>query len=192
MKVMKKILKSKVFIFVVTAITFSSISVYAAGRYYATRVVYEPSNPNFNVDNMSDALDQLYTTQNSTVNNLNSQVSAKDATISSLQSQVESLTAAASEKDYVTGTFTFPKTGNKDCNLGFRPSKVFLYYTSSSMSVFIYYSGSYNYWTAVVGSSGWNDYNHGGFEVTSTGFRIKYVETSWSESNKTFNYVAFK
>ena len=191
MKVMKKILKSKVFIFVVTAITFSSISVYAAGRYYATRVVYEPSNPNFNVDNMSDALDQLYTTQNSTVNNLNSQVSAKDATISSLQSQVESLTAAASEKDYVTGTFTFPKTGNKDCNLGFRPSKLILYYMGSWGSVFIY-DGNGMRWCSAIGSAGWYSTNYPHLKLTQNGVKIEDVETAWDESGKTYNYIAFR
>ncbi|MBE6161559.1 MAG: hypothetical protein E7158_05035 [Firmicutes bacterium] len=55
-----KILKSRILLVIVTVILTGSISVYAAGRYYATQVDYEPSNPNFNVDNMSDALDELY------------------------------------------------------------------------------------------------------------------------------------
>jgi len=60
MKVMKKILKNSILTFVLGAIIFSGITAYAAGRYYANQVEYEPSNPNFNVDNMADALDELY------------------------------------------------------------------------------------------------------------------------------------
>ena len=55
-----KILKSRILLVIVTIILTGSISVYAAGRYYANQVDYEPSNPNFNVDNMADALDELY------------------------------------------------------------------------------------------------------------------------------------
>ena len=102
MKIMKKIVKSKVFIFVVTAITFSSISVYAAGRYYASQIDYEPENSNFNVTNMEQALNQLYTTQNTTVNSLNSQITAKDQTISNLQSQLNGI----STTECIKGTFT--------------------------------------------------------------------------------------
>ena len=60
MKIMKKIFKSRILLVIVTVILTGSISVYAAGRYYASQIDYEPSNPNFNVDNMSDALDELY------------------------------------------------------------------------------------------------------------------------------------
>ncbi|MBE6160866.1 MAG: hypothetical protein E7158_01415 [Firmicutes bacterium] len=110
---MKKIFKNSILTFVLGAILFSGITAYAAGRYYATQVDYEPSNPNFNVDNMSDALDQLYTTQNTTISNLNNQVttltgqvSAKDATISDLQTQLNGI----STTDCIRGTFTASST----------------------------------------------------------------------------------
>ncbi|MBE6161572.1 MAG: hypothetical protein E7158_05100 [Firmicutes bacterium] len=109
MKIMKKIFKSRILLVIVTVILTGSISVYAAGRYYANQVDYEPSNPNFNVDNMADALDQLYTTQNTTISNLNNQittltgqVSAKDATISDLQTQLNGI----STTDCIRGTAT--------------------------------------------------------------------------------------
>ena len=108
MKVMKKIFKNSILTFVLGAIIFSGITAYAAGRYYATQVDYEPANPNFNVDNMSDALDQLYTTQNTTISNLNNQVtaltgqvSAKDATIIDLQSQVQALSNSTGFEEMV-------------------------------------------------------------------------------------------
>ncbi|MBE6160929.1 MAG: hypothetical protein E7158_01735 [Firmicutes bacterium] len=80
MKIMKKILKSRILLVVVTVILTGSISVYAVGRYYATQVDYEPSNPNFNVDNMADALDQLYTTQNTTISDLQTQLNGISTT----------------------------------------------------------------------------------------------------------------
>jgi len=55
-----KILKSRIILVIITIILTGSISVYAAGKYYANQVEYEPSNPNFNVGNMADALDELY------------------------------------------------------------------------------------------------------------------------------------
>ena len=71
---MKKVFKSRILLVIVTVILTGSISVYAAGRYYATQVDYEPSNPNFNVDNMADALDELYDKAYTKINNLNSQI----------------------------------------------------------------------------------------------------------------------
>ena len=133
---MKKLFKSKVFIFVVTAITFSSISVYAAGRYYANQVDYEPSNPNFNVNNMADALDQLYTTQNTTISNLNTQittltgqVSAKDATISDLQTQLNGI----STTDCIKGTFTASSAcgTSTGCLIEDKFNPNFLYFTDN-------------------------------------------------------------
>jgi len=175
----------------------------AAGRYYATQVEYEPSNPNFNLDNMADALDQLYITQNTTISNLNNQVttltgqvSAKDATISDLQLQVESLTAAASEKDYVTGTFTFPSSCNKNYNLGFRSSKLVVYYNSELSGCIISYNGGDKYSVAIAnGDVGWvstktnEDWY---FAITQSGFKAFDVP-DWSlVANKTFTYIAFR
>ena len=192
MKIMKKILKSKVFIFVVTAITFSSISVYAAGRYYASQIDYEPENSNFNVTNMEQALNALYTTQNTTVNNLNSQITTKDQTISDLQTQVESLTAQVSSTNYVVGDIKFySETNNVD--LGFYPTKVIIYVNTTNYAggVTITRTGSIGF--GAEGSHGWtNDNCKGYFDMTNNGFAVKqYVEPRPSNP-VTWTYIAYR
>ena len=185
---MKKIVKSKVFIFVVTAITFSSISVYAAGRYYATQVDYEPSNPNFNVDNMADALDQLYTTQSTTVNSLNSQITAKDQTISSLQSQLNGI----STTDCIKGTFTASSAcgTSSGCLVEnqFKPSYFILASNSTAFNYHcnIFYDKNLN---PNIITSGCDDgdtvsYNYSNYIYTSgNSLYIKKLDAAWQSGN---------
>ena len=92
---MKRVFKNPTVMFVLGALIFSSISVYAAGRYYASDITYKETT-------LDKALDTLYTTQNTTVNNLNSQ-------ITNLQSQVDSLTAQTQNSDKKICTL---KSGN--------------------------------------------------------------------------------
>ena len=58
---MKKIKKSRIFIFILTAIMFTSIGVYAATTYKATDVVYNASNGTSM--SVNDALNKLYAKQ---------------------------------------------------------------------------------------------------------------------------------
>ena len=62
-----KILKSRILLVIITIILTGSISVYAARKYYASDITYKETT-------LDKALDTLYTTQNTTVNNLNSQI----------------------------------------------------------------------------------------------------------------------
>ena len=60
---MKQFIKNnlKVFVIVViTAILFTGIGVYAANTYLAHDISYTPSNENFDVNNVEDALNELY------------------------------------------------------------------------------------------------------------------------------------
>ena len=106
---MKRVFKNPIIMFVLGALIFSSISVYAAHKYYASDITYKETT-------LDKALDTLYTTQNTTVNNLNSQVStlsnektalqsqisSKDATISNLTSQINELTTNNCIKKTIT------------------------------------------------------------------------------------------
>ncbi|MBE6161425.1 MAG: hypothetical protein E7158_04320 [Firmicutes bacterium] len=129
---MKKILKSRIFAFILGALIFSSISVYAAHKYAASDITYKNTT-------LDQALNTLYTTQNTTVSNLQShvsnltsvnetltnekaalqsQINTKDATISSLQSQLNSLTTAASNFHFTSSTSV------QTFNLGFKPKYI--------------------------------------------------------------------
>ena len=55
---MKKIMKSRIFIFILTAIMFTSIGVYAATTYKASDVIYNASDGTSM--NVNDALNELY------------------------------------------------------------------------------------------------------------------------------------
>ncbi len=57
---MKKILKSKIFIVIITTIMVASGTLYAANIYYANEVKYTPSDSSWNVTNVNDALNNLY------------------------------------------------------------------------------------------------------------------------------------
>ena len=92
---MKKVFKSRILLVIVTVILTGSISVYAAHKYAASNITYKDTT-------LDQALNTLYTTQNTTVNNLNSQITTKDATISDLQTQLNGI----STTDCIRGTAT--------------------------------------------------------------------------------------
>ena len=62
---MKKVIKSRIFIFVLTAIIFMSIGVYAANTYKASDVVYNASDGTSM--NVNDALNELYKMKNNNI-----------------------------------------------------------------------------------------------------------------------------
>ena len=57
---MKKIIKNPIFIFILSAIIFGSMGVALAATILAKDVSYTPSNTNWKVDNVGDAIDELY------------------------------------------------------------------------------------------------------------------------------------
>ena len=57
---MKKIMKNPIFIFILSAIIFSSMGVVIAATILAKDVSYTPNNANWKVDNVGDAIDELY------------------------------------------------------------------------------------------------------------------------------------
>lgn len=61
---MKKIFKSRVFAFVLGALLFGSIGVVSAYTILANDIGYTPSNTTWEVDNVKDAIDDLYTKAN--------------------------------------------------------------------------------------------------------------------------------
>ena len=127
MKIMKKIFKSRILLVIVTVILTGSISVYAAGRYYANQVEYEPSNPNFNVDNMADALDALYTnikpeytgaievtpSQSSQTLNTKDKALTKNITINPIPNTYKNLTTQtnATASDILSGKTAYTSDG---------------------------------------------------------------------------------
>ena len=66
---MKNIFKSRLFIFIITAIVFTGVGVYAA-TINSSDVSYTPSDSNWNVSNVADAIDELYTMKGNTPNDV--------------------------------------------------------------------------------------------------------------------------
>ena len=94
--------------------TVVTVSVYAIN---ASSIEYK------NDKNVSEALDDLYTTQNTTVSDLQQSVSDKDTTISSLNSRISELeNQIDSQNNAVTVSFNIPATGTVTNNVGFRPT----------------------------------------------------------------------
>ena len=73
-------MKKNILLIIISGLFFSSISVFATLTYSANQITYTKGN---NTMYLSEAIDELYTTQGTTVTNLNNQVT-------SLQSQVNS------------------------------------------------------------------------------------------------------
>ena len=67
---LKKLFKSRLFLIIITAIICASGSVLATTTILSNSVSYEPSNTSWDVNNVQDALDDLYTlaTQNEIIN----------------------------------------------------------------------------------------------------------------------------
>ena len=62
---MKRIVKSRIFLVILTAIIVSSVTVYAVNIYNASQIDFEPTDKNWNVSKVDKALDELYVKANS-------------------------------------------------------------------------------------------------------------------------------
>ena len=58
---MKKVFKSRLFLIIITTLIVSSVSVYATVQFTASSIPFNPSNTDWEVNNVGSALDQLYT-----------------------------------------------------------------------------------------------------------------------------------
>ena len=56
---MKRIFKNSIFTFILGGVCFASITAFALSV-HSNQVVYTPNNPNFKVENVEEALDELY------------------------------------------------------------------------------------------------------------------------------------
>lgn len=63
---MLKIIKNKTFIAILLCIGFFTVGVKAATMYYSNEISYTPSDSNWNVKNVEEALDSLYLTKKQT------------------------------------------------------------------------------------------------------------------------------
>ncbi len=57
---MKKLLSNRLFIFIIGGVFFASVTLYAANVYYANSIKYTPTDSSWNVTNVNDALNNLY------------------------------------------------------------------------------------------------------------------------------------
>jgi len=64
---MKKIFKNRLFCFLLGAILFSSVAVYATSTLLSKNVTFTPENSDWNVSNVEDALNDLYENSNNSV-----------------------------------------------------------------------------------------------------------------------------
>lgn len=90
---MKRIFKSRIFAFILGAVIFGTIGVVATVEILAEDVVYNHGT------NVKDALDSIYTTQNTAVANLNNQVSTLQTTNTEQATTISELQTQLNESD---------------------------------------------------------------------------------------------
>ena len=120
---MKKVLKSRIFAFIVGSIIFGSIGVVSAYTILANDIGYTSKDTTWKVDNVKDAIDDLYTNANTTITVLNNQISNKDTEINSLNGRISELEEQIDSQDNaVTVSFNIPTSGTITKNVGFKPT----------------------------------------------------------------------
>lgn len=203
---MKKAIKNPIFIFILSAIIFGSMGVVISATILAKDVSYTPSNTNWKVDNVGDAIDELYnnyknkiSTLQITNDSLNSEIKTLTSTNTELNNQVNTLTTKLSNATNagLSGVISVTNTTTVyTVNVGFKPSKVFVLqpkttnygnyitysYDSSISSNFIgCWSNNLNVTGEGTGCSVLNRI----FSLTDTGFTFKadnntcYGTTYW-------------
>lgn len=141
---MKKIFKkSNIFSFLLGALIFSGITGVVAATILAKDMSYSPKDTTWKVDNVKEAIDDLYTTANTRIAGLNSQIStleSQNSTLTSekneLQSQLNSLTTASTSFSFTSTTTT------QTFNLGFKPNYISFtaYFSSGNFYVNVIYN----------------------------------------------------
>ena len=181
---MKNVLKkSNILSFIIGGFIFGIIGIVSATiLYQANEIGYTP-NDESEINNVQDALDDLYNKQNTTISGLNSQISTLETSNNNLLNQVDRLTTqlanatnAGAYGDFTTTNSTTVHT----INVGFKPSRLFVivsnnilygtiqYDANTSVSRFYYQVNS----TGQTGG-GVNPLTDFSFSISDTGFNYK-------------------
>lgn len=104
---MKKIFKSRIFIFILGAIIFGSIGSVVAYNYNAKDIKYTPSDSSWNVKTVEDSLKELYSNRNSTLNFYDAEYVEYQGIRSS-----QTITKNLSKGNYLVAVSYFDSTNN--------------------------------------------------------------------------------
>lgn len=115
--------KSNILSFVIGGFVFGIIGIVSATiLYQANEIGYTP-NDESEINNVQDALDDLYNKQTNTITSLNNQISNKDTEINSLNGRISELEERIDSQDNaVTVSFNIPTSGTIIKNVGFKPT----------------------------------------------------------------------
>ncbi len=95
-----KIFKSRLFAFMIGAVVFGGVAVYADSLLNAKDVLYAPNNGDFNASTVKEGLDELYTKSENYKD-------VSTTTVSSADDIIVGKTAYLNDGTLATGTFTF-------------------------------------------------------------------------------------
>ena len=102
-------MKKIIITFIISGIIFGSIGIYAASLYYAKDVAYEPTDENWEVSNVNDALNSLYASGKSTsISSVAKDASGNDAAVHYYGARISSITKTftMNKGKYVLFVFT--------------------------------------------------------------------------------------
>ena len=104
-KIIKKIKSNSLFTFILGGLIFGSIGIYGANKYQSNTIEYSPTDENWEVSNVSEAINSLYSMKNelnTTKTSLNNLKGIGDATSAQILSGKKALVKGSS----VTGSMT--------------------------------------------------------------------------------------
>lgn len=90
MKKIINLIKNNIFGFIIGVLITSSVGIGAATLYFSNEVSYTPTDTTWNVDNVKEALDELYSIENEFKNNVSNGYSLVSANFFSGQANVSS------------------------------------------------------------------------------------------------------
>ena len=174
-------MKKNILLMIVTAIIFTGIGVYATIQYQADEIGYGTGT-------IKDAIDDLYTTQNTTVSNLQNQNTALTSQVAVLQAQVDN-------PDCVSGTITCTTcdTTAGQTLISFIPNNLVLYGKDGSTWFTYYYNKDlYSSDMQVISSSSstFISFNTKFKNDSNNNLLLYNINTSWN--NKALYYMACK
>ena len=170
---MKKILRSKIFLVIITAIICSSISVYATYLYNSTQITYNDTS-------VENAINFLVRSYNSNYNYYSSQIASLSNNVTNNSQLVNNL-GNTSKMSFYSGSST------KSFALGYRPDYIYCFADTST----IYTGGDY---TVVAYNKNFDSAHilrantiasslidiSSFYSITNTGFTWKIVSDKWN------------
>jgi len=159
---MKRMIKNPIFMFILGAVLFSSITGVAAATFLASDISYTPKDTNWNVNNVKDAIDELYVKAN-----------ANDCIAGSFKC-------------------TTCNTNDGQEVLNFKPSRFILYDINSDSFVHIYDSSlstTNKYFLAAGNSSLYSDDWSGNYSMNNN-LKVKNIDSRYVD--RTLYYYACK